>query len=497
MSLAKRFDPVNGPEYIGRYELLGEIASGGTATVFLARLRGAGGFQRFFAIKCLLQHLAHETEFVQMFLDEARIAAGIHHANVVPILEIGASPAGYYIVMEYVEGLTLAQLLNRGIRCREKIPVAITLRIALDMLAGLHAAHESRGHDGQPANLIHRDVSPQNVLVAQEGIARITDFGVARATSRLSTTRQGQLKGKLAYMSPEHVNGDEHIDRRADVFSAAIVIWETLAGRRLFKANNEAALLNGILSGTLTSLLDAAPHVDPRISAVIMRALSRDRDIRFDTCALFADALEQSARGAQRPALARELGAYVQRALDDEATIPRSQLSSWISDTAGTCADATLPDSPPFPWSTSHTSGLNLPNLGTAAAQRRRASRRRVNAIAVGITALLLVGSAVGAFLGVRSLGQELSLVTAVPFAVQTHGWSPLAMVRLSRGAQANEATRSRATKATVSASVPDGGVSTVPRASAESASVPRRSAKTSHTKVYQVTEKLPKNPYR
>jgi eukaryotic-like serine/threonine-protein kinase len=193
---AKLFDPGAGRQRVDRYELMGEIASGGMATVYLARLTGMGGFQRFVAMKRLHPHLASEKEFVEMFLDEARIAARIHHPNVVPILEVGASPVGYYLVMEYIEGDTLARLLARAASTGKKLPVSIALRVGIDMLSGLHAAHELHDDQNQPVNLVHRDVSPQNVLVGQDGIARITDFGVARAASRLTATRVGQLKGK-------------------------------------------------------------------------------------------------------------------------------------------------------------------------------------------------------------------------------------------------------------------------------------------------------------
>src|SRR5690606_6429832 len=233
---AKLIDVGQGAQRIDRYDLVAEIASGGMATVYLARLAGVGGFQRFVAIKRLHPHLAKEKEFVEMFLDEARLAAGIHHPNVVPILEVGASERGYYLVMEYIEGDTLARLLARAATTAGKIPADIAIRILLDMLQGLHAAHELKDEKGMATELVHRDVSPQNILVGMDGVSRITDFGVARAASRLSATRVGQLKGKIAYMAPEQAAGDTRVDRRADIFSAGIVLWEVLASRRLFKA---------------------------------------------------------------------------------------------------------------------------------------------------------------------------------------------------------------------------------------------------------------------
>ncbi len=285
MVAARLFEPEKGRQRVDRYELIGEIASGGMATVYLARLTGVGGFQRFVAMKRLHPHLAGEAEFVEMFLDEARLAAGIHHPNVVPILEVHASPIGYYLVMEYIEGDTLARLLARSASKGQRLPVPIVLRVMLDTLAGLHAAHELRDDHGDPVHLVHRDVSPQNVLVGSDGVARITDFGVARAASRLTATRVGQLKGKIAYMAPEQAAGVEELDRRADVFSAGIVVWEALASRRLFKAENEAATLSrdvgaGEARSTRSCRASARSSRPPSLARSIVTAIAATRAVR-------------------------------------------------------------------------------------------------------------------------------------------------------------------------------------------------------------------------
>jgi serine/threonine-protein kinase len=320
-----------GRQRIDRYELVAEIASGGMATVFLARLGGVGGFQRFVAIKRLHPHLAGEEEFVEMFLDEARLAAGIHHPNVVPILEVGASERGYYIVMEYIEGDTLARLLARAATSGRAMPAPVGLRIVLDMLAGLHAAHELRDHQGNPTELVHRDVSPQNVLVGMDGIARITDFGVARAASRLSATRVGQLKGKIAYMAPEQASATPVVDRRADIFSAGIVLWEVLAARRLFKAENDAATLSRIMSEPIPHLRQLNHAISPHVSDVVMKALERDPARRYPTCAKFADALERAANASMSIASGRELGAHVSEVFGDEIAAHRDAVRAWIA----------------------------------------------------------------------------------------------------------------------------------------------------------------------
>lgn len=323
---------VLGRQFVDRYELMGEIASGGMATVYLARLTGVGGFQRLYAIKRLHAHLQNEKEFVEMFLDEARLAAGIHHPNVVPILEVGASPTtGYYLVMEYIEGDTFARLLARAASTKKRIPEQVTIRIGLDMLVGLHAAHELRDEAGLLAGVVHRDVSPQNVLVGSDGVARITDFGVARAASRLNATRAGQLKGKIAYMAPEQATGHEDIDRRADVFASGVVIWEGLAHRRLFKAESEAATLARVIAEPVTRLHDVAPRVPKAIADVVMKALERDLSRRYSTCADFADALEHVAQGAGLLGTSRDLQGFMLETLGVEIQEQREGLRTWAA----------------------------------------------------------------------------------------------------------------------------------------------------------------------
>ncbi len=301
------------------------------ATVYLGRISGAGGFQRFVGIKRLHPHLARDDEFVQMFLDEARLAARIHHPNVVPILEIGTSEHGFYIVMEYVEGDTLAQLIARSAQTGMRIPVHVASRILVDVLAGLHAAHELADDDGKALGIVHRDVSPQNILLGVDGSARLTDFGVARATSRLSTTRTGQLKGKLAYMAPEQALGTKDIDRRADVFAAGVVLWEALEGRRLFRGDGEADTLNKVLHDPIPPLRDALPVVSPELEAVLMGALDRDRTQRFATASAFADALERVAVEIGNVATHKDVAAYLETTLGADILQQREAVRAWIA----------------------------------------------------------------------------------------------------------------------------------------------------------------------
>jgi serine/threonine-protein kinase len=301
------------------------------ATVFLARLSGVGGFQRFTAIKRLHPHLAREPEFIEMFLEEARLAARIHHPNVVPILEIGTSDEGYYIVMEYVEGDTLGRLLARSAQSGIRLPTKVGLRVIIDMLAGLDAAHELKDDDDNPLGIVHRDISPQNVLVGVDGSSRLSDFGVARATSKLSTTRTGQLKGKLAYMAPEQARGAKDIDRRADIFASGVVLWEVLACRRLFMGDGEADTLNRVLNEPIPPVRSAAPMVPAALEAVVGRALERDRTKRYATAAEFADALERASRVVGALGTHKDVAAHLEVVLGTEISQQREAVRAWLA----------------------------------------------------------------------------------------------------------------------------------------------------------------------
>jgi serine/threonine protein kinase len=317
-------------ERLDRFELIAEIASGGMATVFLARLEGVAGFQRLYAIKRLHPHLANEGEFVDMFLDEARLAARIHHPNVVSILEVGTSEQGYYLVMEYIEGDTAARLLARASQVGGRLPPATAIRIALDTLNGLHAAHELTDDEGQPLHIVHRDVSPQNILVGIDGASRITDFGVAHAATRLSSTRTGQLKGKLAYMAPEQARG-ANVDRRSDVFAMGVVLWEMLAGKRLFKASNDAETLHRILFAPMPTLRGAGIDIPMPLDAVCAKALEREQENRYGSAAEFADELERVARSLGLLATTRDIASYIDGTMGAEISQQREVVRMWLS----------------------------------------------------------------------------------------------------------------------------------------------------------------------
>ncbi|MFS8068548.1 MAG: serine/threonine-protein kinase, partial [Byssovorax sp.] len=278
---------------VGRYALLGELASGGMATVHYGRLLGPVGFSRTVAIKRLHPQFAKDPEFVAMFLDEARLAARIQHPNVVSTLDVVALEGELLLVLEYVHGEALSQLLRAARRAQQAPPLRIVAAVASGILHGLHAAHEAKSERGEPLGIVHRDMSPQNVLVGADGTARVLDFGVAKAAGRVASSREGQLKGKLAYMSPEQVHTGV-VDRRTDVYAASIVLWEVLAGRRLFDGDNEGLLFSQVSSGTTTRPGELVPDLPPELEAIVMRGLAREPSDRYATAWDMAVALEEA-----------------------------------------------------------------------------------------------------------------------------------------------------------------------------------------------------------
>ena len=280
---------------LGRYEVLARLATGGMAAVYIARAIGVAGFERLFAVKVLHPHLAHEKEFVTMFLDEARLVARIRHPNVVAIIDISDTPdAGYYLVMDYVEGDHLGALVREASKTdRHRLPTDAALRIVVEALGGLGAAHELTDGQGRSLNVVHRDISPQNIMVGTDGIARLTDFGVAKAEERDSTTREGQFKGKLAYMSPEHAS-EGYTDQRSDLFAMATILWECLTGHRLFRAENHAATLNKVCLEPIPRPSSVLPELAP-FDDILDKGLARNPDERFQSATDFVDAIEERA----------------------------------------------------------------------------------------------------------------------------------------------------------------------------------------------------------
>ena len=299
---AEREQPAQGSAEggtLGRYRLLFRIAAGGMAEVYVGAQRGERGFRKLVAIKRMLPHLGTDEHFVQMFLDEARIAADITSPHVVPTLDLGVDENDApFLVMELVVGLSLAQLLRSVFARGERVPAPIALELLAQAADGLHDAHEARSATGVPLGIVHRDISPQNVLVGIDGRARITDFGVARALNRLTRTNTGELKGKFAYFSPEQASAGE-IDARADVFALGVVAWETFAAERLFATDNPLTTLEAV-RGKVIPRLDAPPWgCSKAIANAVADALERDLSKRFTSAAEFSRALRGAMGGAR------------------------------------------------------------------------------------------------------------------------------------------------------------------------------------------------------
>ncbi len=290
----------------GRYALCGEIASGGMATVHLARQVGAAGFARIVAIKRLHERYARDPDFVAMFLDEARIVARIRHPNVVQTIDVVAEDGELFLVMEYIHGESLLRMLQVGHRRGTVLPVPVVAAIVAGALHGLHEAHEARSETGDPLGIVHRDVSPHNILIGTDGAVRVLDFGVAKASQRIQTTREGQLKGKLSYMAPEQIT-NRPTDRRTDVYATAVVLWEALAGAKLFHGESEAAVLNQILLEEPRSPSTKTRQVPAALEAIVLRGLSREPYERFASAREMALAIE-SATALASPT---EIGAMV------------------------------------------------------------------------------------------------------------------------------------------------------------------------------------------
>jgi serine/threonine-protein kinase len=275
----------------GKYQLFASLGRGGMADVFLSVARGQMGFNKLAVIKRLRPALADDQAFRTMFLDEAKLAARLNHPNIVHTYEVGEHEGQYFIAMEYLEGQALNKVVKESIRAGERIAPEIAVRMISDALAGLGHAHELRDYDGRPLNVIHRDISPHNLFVTYDGHTKLVDFGIAKADSSTTETEIGVLKGKVAYMSPEQAMG-QRLDQRADLFSMGVALWELLAQKRLFTGDNAANIIHKLMNEPIPRCLHAVPDLDPELDRLVMVALEKDPERRFQTAAEFRDALE-------------------------------------------------------------------------------------------------------------------------------------------------------------------------------------------------------------
>jgi serine/threonine-protein kinase len=370
------------------------------ATVYFARRRGPGGFENRVALKLTHTHLREQPEWVTLLIREAKLAARIRHPNVVQILDVDDDVEGVFLVMEYIEGDSLAAIAHRVAAKGERVPMPIASRILDDALAGLHCAHSLKDDGGRPLGVVHRDFSPQNILVGVDGITRLTDFGIAKMADSAGFTHTGIVKGKTAYMSPQQAQG-QPIDRRADVWSAGVVAWELFAGRRLSPPGNEAATLLKLVTQVSPRLRSIRPDIPDALDDVVADALELDPARRLPTADAFRERLRAAVSELAEPA---EVGAYVMRVMGEEVTARRALADVMPSLPPEAPSQLEAPTSRPGSRASWHSApaiaGDGAPPLTTTEIKRGRITPH-VFAAAFGSTLALL-------FLGMLIAGRAM-----------------------------------------------------------------------------------------
>jgi len=366
------------PQTFGKYYLVDHIATGGMAEIFKAKTFGHGGFENLLVIKRILPHIGEKQDFVDMFIDEAKISVALQHPNIVRIYDFGKILDNYFIAMECVDGKDVRQLLRQLARGRRYLPFRFAAFIALETCKGLQYAHAKSDMDGTCYGIVHRDISPSNVLVSYEGETKVADFGIAKAESNAYETKDGVLKGKFEYMSPEQTTG-EALDARSDLFSMGIILFEMVTGRRLFKTDSDTATLKKIRDEDVIAPSVMKPDVPPALEAIILKALTRDRDQRYQSAEEMAEDLRQFLFPATPDTLRHELSAFMKELFEEAISQERHRL------TEGSAIAAQLKDSQAGEWD-GHTSATLSAVTQTAV---RYAAPTMVGG---GIVLLLLLG---------------------------------------------------------------------------------------------------------
>jgi serine/threonine-protein kinase len=295
-------------ERIGKYRIIAQLGQGGMATVYLSVVPSTVGVNKLLVVKLLREELSGDPDFLAMFLNEARLAARLNHANVVQTYEVGLADGHHYLAMDYLDGQPLHAILRKA--GRSGVPLDVHLRILADMLAGLHYAHTLTDFDGSQLSVVHRDVSPQNVFVTYDGQVKVVDFGIAKAVGVAGNTQSGVFKGKLAYVAPEQAGGDQ-VDCRADLFSVGVMLWEAIAGKRFAQGDSQTVILGRRLAGNEPRIRDAVPNVDPELADICERGMAHDPAHRYATAEQFHSAIEDYLARFSRRIGNREVGQFV------------------------------------------------------------------------------------------------------------------------------------------------------------------------------------------
>lgn len=391
--LGEELEPVvafDEPLQFGRFRLLAALGSGGMAEVFLAVVTSPTGIDKLVVLKRPLPHLRSEMEYVCMFLDEARLAARLNHPNVVQTFEAGEIDSTIYLTMEYLEGVSLYQVLRHLRRQGRRLEPLVAVRIVADILAGLAYLHELTDWDGTPLGVVHRDVTPENIFLTHEGLAKLIDFGIAKTSSRLATTSSGVVKGKWAYVAPERVKG-EGDDPRVDLWSAGVVLWEALTGRRMFEGTDCFAATLRLVEHAAPSIRDIDPSLPEELDRIVCRALNRDRDQRYGSAREMLRDLERCLASSSSSAASAEIASLVTR-----CDVDRDRLGGLIG--------ASEPPEHLDALRGGDTQVDSVPlGLAVAEQQQPRAPARRPRSVftAAGILTVAFLIAVIGLFFGV------------------------------------------------------------------------------------------------
>jgi serine/threonine protein kinase len=416
----------------GRYVLVDRLGAGGMAEVFRAVAIGPEQFQRVVVVKRILPHLTENPSFVRMFIDEATLCGRLSHPNIIQVYEFGREEGSYFIAMEFVEGRNLATVLGELAERGENVPVSVTADVVRQACLGLGYAHALSGSDGKPLHIIHRDVTPSNIMISYAGAVKMLDFGIARVANmaRISNTDAGQVKGKSSYLAPEQVRGAP-FDHRVDIFSTGIVLHEALTGRRLFKGANPVHTVELIEHLRIPPPSKLNPAVPPRLDEIVLRCLQRDPDDRFQSALEIADALEDFLieRRYSSQEVTRFMRTLFAGEMVAEAALPQEEIHALAS------APVQSPDrTPPVAVTTEltpdpairHSGGLPASSAAWLNARPARTSGRWLLLMALAVAGALLIGGAVAGWL--RPL--QHAVVTAPPPAAPPP--APAEMVKLS-----------------------------------------------------------------